>query len=240
MSDSNFGAKMAAGSDSNFGAEMVAGSGREETKKRVRSVTEVEKVDDVNTYLEFFTIPDGVGSNMNDFKAMWNTRPPEREIVNCFGKHYVPRHTVIFGEFYKYNGGPKTSLPLTEIPKAFDCFKLPELMTWVSKRYGCEYNQALINYYTTHEDYIAHHSDDEKKIAQQCPIAGVHWGQSVRTFQLRKNGMRAVNHELPVGRSAYAMVGEKFQLLYTHSLPKRPATGGDERRISVTFRRLNE
>ena len=82
------------------------------------------------------------------------------------------------------------------------------------------------------EDHIRHHADDEKQLLPKAPIVTYSFGRPV-TFEIRKKRTKASWKVDTEDGQRIAMMGAKFQKLFTHGIP---ASRGRGYRMSVTAR----
>lgn len=135
-----------------------------------------------------------------------------------------------FGYFYS-NTVSKAN-PLTP--------ELQELLAFVNASMGANFNSILINEYSTGEDYISPHSDDERALSGgDAGVVSISWGDTRRMKFATKD--KADNCQL--GTKCFVslqsghllqMFGKTFQKRFTHGIPAEKGAG---RRISFTFRR---
>lgn len=145
-----------------------------------------------------------------------------------FGRHIVTRRKAAwYGDkpfSYTYSGTTKSALPWTS--------ELQELKTKTEEITGHRFNSCLLNLYHTGDEGMAWHSDDEKSLGKDSPIASVSLGAE-RKFALRhrKNG-DAVSLMLENG-SLLLMQGST-QSNWLHALPKTKKV--QTPRVNCTFR----
>lgn len=187
--------------------------------------------------------------NLSDdqFEQLWKQKPNERGKVFVFGKeHDMPRFCKSYGESYTFSGREHIADPMDTIKIDNQPF-LQIAIDYLQKEKGKNYNQVLINWYSTNQEYIGQHSDDEGMFADHSVVC-FNYCKIPRDIVLRrKNKNKATGTELkPMKKpykhimennTGYAMEGEDFQNCYTHEVPKRASKEDrDERRISLTFR----
>ena len=96
-------------------------------------------------------------------------------------------------------------------------------------------NAILANYYEPN-DYISPHRDNEGKHAKGKPIVGFSFGEAriftIKSYKRKRADEGYVKRQfiLEPG-SAYAMVGQDFQKLFTHAVGR-----GKGNRLSLTVR----
>ena len=164
------------------------------------------------------------------FQNLSHSIPWTQDKVRLFGKEIITRRRVAwYGDrdfAYTYSGMTKTALPW--IPELATLKTLVEEIT-------CEhFHSCLLNYYHDGDDGMGWHSDDEKMIEQDSPIASVSLGAE-RKFLLRhKESREKVSLLLDPG-SLLVMKGST-QRHWQHALPKSKRVS--KPRINLTFRRI--
>ncbi|MBE7176242.1 MAG: alpha-ketoglutarate-dependent dioxygenase AlkB [Mucilaginibacter polytrichastri] len=127
---------------------------------------------------------------------------------------------------YTYSGITRTALPWTK--------ELSQLKQRVEAVCGERFNACLLNLYHSGDEGMGWHSDDEKMIARDSPIASLSLGAK-RKFALKHKTLKTrITVELENG-SLLLMKGAT-QRFWLHSLPKSLRV--KERRINLTFRRM--
>lgn len=102
---------------------------------------------------------------------------------------------------------------------------------------GANYNAILVNEYTSGEDYISDHSDDEKSLSPEAGVLTISFG-SPREFQIKsKKDKKKVLYSVPTrSLRMLQMYGPTFQQQYLHGIPPVRKGLGTGTRISLTFR----
>lgn len=95
------------------------------------------------------------------------------------------------------------------------------------------FNGILINVYTSGEDYISAHSDDEKELGNKKIVAAISLGQE-RTFRIRDKKTKEIKLNLPTEDGQLLVMSGNFQQKYTHEIPIEKKKNGI--RVSCTFR----
>lgn len=147
-----------------------------------------------------------------------------------FGRRIVTEREVAwYGDEryrYRYSGTEKQALPWTPA--------LLELRSRVQELSGALYNSCLLNLYHSGEEGMGWHSDDEKTLQREAPIASVSFG-ATRKFAFRhKETKETVALMLEPG-SLLVMQGAT-QRCWRHALPKMKKV--NEPRINLTFRSI--
>jgi alkylated DNA repair dioxygenase AlkB len=135
------------------------------------------------------------------------------------------------GATYRYSRETYTARPLADHPP------LQHLRDQVATTTGGHWNAVFCNLYRSGDDSIGWHADDEVRSlgpADWVQIASLSLGTS-RTFAVKhRETDERVSIEL--GGGDLLLMGERVQLNYLHSVPKRPAIC--TARMNFTFRRL--
>ncbi|KAF3402076.1 DNA oxidative demethylase ALKBH2 [Penicillium rolfsii] len=130
---------------------------------------------------------------------------------------------------------------------------LHHLKTLVESATGSRYNFCLVNYYSTGNDSISFHSDDERFLGANPDIASLSLGGE-REFLMKHKpvptstepsagdaGSRSAsaNLKFPLSSGDMLIMRGPTQSNWLHSIPKRKGRGGDavRGRINITFRR---
>jgi len=160
-------------------------------------------------------------------------KPTHQHVIKIFGKEMLsPRYTQSYGADYKYSGSVAKGKPwiplLLEIRE-----KLVKDLAHMQVM-PLNFNMCLVNWYDTGDHNIGRHSDDERQLVKNSPIAGLSWG-STRTFKLApKKGVNGYKLDLPVNDGDLIVMGGTLQKTHTHEIPKTKSPVGP--RVSFTFR----
>ena len=155
----------------------------------------------------------------------------QQDLISIFGKTYPqPRLTALFGDngkTYSYSG---ITMQPTPFPPT-----LSALRQKVEMLAGASFNTCLLNLYRDGKDSNGWHSDDEKELGTNPPIASVSLGQ-VRNFHLRHRGDKGLKHKLALGNGSLLLMLGPTQHCWQHQIAKSSLNLGE--RINLTFRRL--
>jgi len=150
--------------------------------------------------------------------------------VMMFGKRLTTARKVAwYGDApftYTYSGTTKSALPWTP--------ELAQLKQLIEQHTAATFNSCLLNLYHHGGEGMAWHSDDEKMLTPQAPIASLSLGAKRRFCFKHKHLPHKLSLELEDG-SLLLMQGET-QTHWLHSLPK--ATRIQQPRINLTFRTI--
>ena len=164
----------------------------------------------------------------------------------------TPRYTTVFGvdatSCFSENGevvDTTTGRPVPNgtykckprpIPKCLD-----HLRALTENATGYKFNFALVNYYSTGDDSISYHSDDERFLGPEPAIASFTLG--ARRDFLLKHKPTPANHssetkplKFPLGPGDMILMKGLTQSRWLHSIPKRKTGEADKGRINITFR----
>ncbi len=147
-----------------------------------------------------------------------------------FGRHIITkRKAAWYGDkpfSYTYSGTTKSALPWT--PELLELRQLAESVC------GHRFNSCLLNLYHTGDEGMAWHSDDEKTLGKDSPIASLSLGAE-RKFALRHRGMKDSVSVMLENGSLLLMQGTT-QTNWLHALPKTKKV--QLPRINCTFRHM--
>lgn len=165
----------------------------------------------------------------------------------------TPRFTTVFGlddtARFDQNGVVVDAASGKPVPKAsYKCQPRPlpqcleVLKELTQNATGCRFNFALVNYYSSGNDSISYHSDDERFLGVDPAIASFSLGAK-RDFLL-KHKPTAAKHEseakpmkFPLASGDMILMRGKTQSNWLHSIPKRKGGDADKGRINITLRR---
>lgn len=147
-----------------------------------------------------------------------------------FGKHFITKRKVAwYGDSnyeYTYSSVTKRALSWTK--------ELLELKKRTEDLSEATFNSCLLNLYHSGEEGMGWHSDDEKTLKKDSPIASLSFGAE-RSFSLKhKTGGQKVSLKLENG-SLLLMKGST-QTHWLHSLPKTKKVLMP--RVNLTFRTI--
>lgn len=166
----------------------------------------------------------------------------------------TPRYTTVFGidETSRFDDQgrpvdaatgrllPKDTYPSCKprpIPQCLD-----HLRTLTEGTTSCKFNFCLVNYYSSGQDSISYHSDDERFLGSDPAIASFTLGAK-RDFLLRHK-KTAAGHpsettpmKFPLTSGDMILMRGATQKNWEHSIPKRKGGESDKGRINITFRR---
>ena len=145
-----------------------------------------------------------------------------------FGRHIITKRKVAWyaetNYEYSYSNRTKFALPWTK--------ELLELKKLVDEITGLSFNSCLLNLYHNGDEGMAWHSDDEKTLEKDSPIASLSFGAE-RKFMLKHKKTKDVLSIMLEAGSLLVMKGTT-QTNWLHSLPKSKRI--KQPRINLTFR----
>lgn len=161
-----------------------------------------------------------------------------QEIINIYGKKIKsPRLSTSYGDdniTYKYSGKiekpNKWTKSLEKINESIIKFIDDNNLYDNNKKF----NFVLINKYRNQYDSIGLHSDNEKDILKNSPIASLSFGDDRNFVIVRNKDNKKIDIQLD-DNSLLLMLGET-QKYYKHSVPKVPEL--KEVRYNLTFRHI--
>ncbi len=168
------------------------------------------------------------------FTELSQGAPWETEAPVVFGRAIeVRRRSCAFGDpglVYRYSGLERVAHPWSEA--------LARLVQLLASAVSTRFNFALANLYIDGDAALGWHSDDERDLERDAPIASISLGET-RDFALRlrdpsARARPAITTALEHG-SLLVMAGAT-QRLYQHRVPPRKRAAGA--RVSLTFRRI--
>jgi alkylated DNA repair dioxygenase AlkB len=146
------------------------------------------------------------------------------------GKHIITKRKVAwYGDsdyLYTYSNATKQALTWTK--------ELLELKQRVEQITGARFNSCLLNLYHDGNEGLGWHSDDERSIGKNTPIASLSFGAE-RKFSLKhKQTKQTVSLILEHG--SLLVMKDDTQTNWLHSLPKSNKI--TQARINLTFRMM--
>ena len=156
--------------------------------------------------------------------------PWKNDEAVIFGKHFITKRKVAWygdNQFsYTYSNITKEALPWTK--------ELLELKAIAEKLASATFNSCLLNLYHNGSEGMAWHSDDEKSLGRNSPIASMSFGAE-RKFSFKHKQTKETRSLLLEHGSLLVMKGE-VQQHWLHSLPKSLKVKSP--RINLTFRTI--
>ena len=172
--------------------------------------------------------------DLGDFDELWELRPESRGTIKMYGKEFeVPRWQKSYGKHYTFPG--LVHHEPHNIPKPFLDF-----LAFCKKRISGRLNGILVNWYNK-EDYIALHSDNEKKILKKEPVVTLtilEDPNEKRKFILKSMNKDGISKEIYLGHNHVLVMGGTCQETHKHGLPRSKKY--NSRRISITVRGFSD
>lgn len=148
--------------------------------------------------------------------------------VKIFGKLITTKRKVAWHGSapytYKYSHITRVALPWTK--------ELKDIKSKVEKLVGCEFNSCLLNYYADGNEGMGWHSDNEKELCKNAPIASVSFGATRKFIFKHKQTPEKVSLILESG--SLLVMKPPLQEHWRHSLPMSKLVKAP--RINLTFR----
>lgn len=165
----------------------------------------------------------------NDLFSELLTLSWHQEHLKLYGKtHLMPRKVLwIADQGIQYRYANKNHHP-EPWPAALTQVRL-RLQTTI----GCDFNGVLGNLYQDGNDYMGWHSDDEKSIDDQSPIASLSLG-ATRKFKFRAKNDHSNQSDIALTNGSLLIMPAGSQKHWQHTLPKMLKV--TEPRINLTFR----
>lgn len=182
----------------------------------------------VNYYGKIFTRTEAT----NYFDLLMESIQWKNDEAIIFGKKIITKRKVAWygnNNFsYTYSNTTRLALPWT--PALLDLKRLAEKVTEVT------YNSCLLNLYHSGDEGVAWHSDDEKSLEKNAPIASISFGAE-RIFSFKhKNTKDTRSVTLEAG--SLLVMKDETQLHWLHSIPKTKKI--TKPRINLTFRIMKQ
>ena len=150
--------------------------------------------------------------------------------VNILGKHIITKRKVAwYGDsdyLYTYSNSTRKALIWT--------IELVELKRLVEQVLGTCFNSCLLNLYHDGNEGLGWHSDDEKSIGKNTPIASLSFGAERKFTFKHKQTKQIVSLVLEHG--SLLVMKDTTQTNWLHSLPKSNKI--TQARINLTFRTI--
>ncbi|WP_204336738.1 alpha-ketoglutarate-dependent dioxygenase AlkB family protein [Cryomorpha ignava] len=156
----------------------------------------------------------------------------QHDEVILFGKrHITKRKTAWYGSKpyqYTYSNSTKVALPFSKT--------LLDIGQKLTRETGVIFNSCLLNLYADGSEGMGWHSDNEKVLNPEMPIASVSFG-ALRKFYF-KNRDTKERIDILLEHGSLLMMHPPTQEHWLHSLPKTAKV--KEPRINLTFRVIKE
>lgn len=177
-------------------------------------------------YCESFFTEDEATSFFNELRQQ---TPWRSDTITVFGKTYdQPRLTALYAtneKPYSYSGIQMKPLAFTPIISSL-AHKIYEIT-------GIQFTTCLLNLYRNGQDSNGWHSDDEKELGKNPPIASLSFG-ATRKFKLRKKDDHQQKLDIDLKNGSLLLMLGETQHTWQHQIPKTKKEVGE--RINLTFR----
>jgi len=164
------------------------------------------------------------------FQALFQNIPWKNDEVTIFGKHIITkRKSAWYGDsdyVYIYSNMMKQALPWTR--------ELLGLKQIVENLVDTKFNSCLLNLYHDGNEGLGWHSDNEKSIQENSPIASVSFGAERKFLFKHKQSRKTISIQLEHG--SLLLMKDTTQKDWLHCLPKSKTI--TQARINLTFRQM--
>ncbi|MEO6669648.1 MAG: alpha-ketoglutarate-dependent dioxygenase AlkB [Ferruginibacter sp.] len=165
------------------------------------------------------------------FDVLMKTIEWKNDEAVIFGKHIITKRKVAWYAdkryAYTYSNITKEALVWTK--------ELLQLKQLIEQKSGSTFNSCLLNLYHDGDEGMAWHSDDEKTLGKNMPIASVTFGAERKFSFKHKRTNETVSLVLENG--SLLVMKDETQKNWLHRLP--PTTKIKGARINLTFRTMN-
>ncbi|MEO5582418.1 MAG: alpha-ketoglutarate-dependent dioxygenase AlkB [Saprospiraceae bacterium] len=150
--------------------------------------------------------------------------------AKIFGRHFITKRKVAWygddGFDYSYSNTTRSALGWTK--------ELMELRALVIEKTQSSFNSCLLNLYHDGDEGMAWHSDDEKSLEGNAPIASLSFGAERRFLFRHRKTLETI--ELMLSPGSLLIMKGSTQSHWVHSLPKSKKIKSP--RINLTFRSM--
>jgi alkylated DNA repair dioxygenase AlkB len=149
-----------------------------------------------------------------------------------FGKKIITKRKVAWygNENFSYTYSNTTRLALTWTKELLELKQLAEKLTKAT------FNSCLLNLYHSGEEGVGWHSDDEKSLENNSPIASISFGAE-RAFSFKHKKTKETRG-VTLEAGSLLIMKDETQLHWLHSIPKTKKVSRP--RINLTFRKMND
>lgn len=149
--------------------------------------------------------------------------------IKVFGKTFdQPRLTSLYAtneKTYSYSG--------IEMKPLIFSLLIASLAEKIYEISGIRFTTCLLNLYRNGQDSNGWHSDDEKELGKNPPIASLSLG-ATRKFKLRKKDNHKQKLDIDLKHGSLLLMLDETQHKWQHQIPKTKKDVGE--RINLTFR----
>ena len=180
----------------------------------------------VNYYGKIFT---GIDAT-HYFNRLLETIEWKNDEAIIFGKKIITKRKVAWygNENFSYTYSNTTRLALSWTKELLELKQLAEKLTKAT------FNSCLLNLYHSGEEGVGWHSDDEKSLENNSPIASISFGAE-RVFSF-KHKMTKETRGVTLEAGSLLIMKDETQLHWLHSIPKTKKVS--KPRINLTFRTM--
>jgi alkylated DNA repair dioxygenase AlkB len=180
----------------------------------------------VNYYGKIFTGTEA----KHYFDILWETIEWKNDEAIIFGKKIITKRKVAwYGDnnfSYTYSNTTRLALPWTNA--------LMDLKLQAEKLTKATFNSCLLNLYHSGDEGVGWHSDDEKSLEKNAPIASFSFGAE-RIFSFKHKHTKDTR-SVTLEEGSLLVMKDETQLHWLHSIPKSKKVSRP--RINLTFRTM--
>ena len=154
--------------------------------------------------------------------------PKEKQEFIFMGKKIkMPRFQQAYGKSYNFSGITTKAIPFTPF--------ILKIKNQINKLYPKNnFNNCLVNWYLTGDNYISFHSDNEKQLIKKSPIIGITFCKDKpRKLRIKENKKKKTIIDIITSNCSFYSMEGNFQNEFLHGVPKQKKSGI---RVSLTFR----
>jgi alkylated DNA repair dioxygenase AlkB len=180
----------------------------------------------VNYYGKIFT---GIDAT-HYFNRLLETIEWKNDEAIIFGKKIITKRKVAWygNQNFSYTYSNTTRLALSWTTELLELKQLAEKLSKAT------FNSCLLNLYHSGEEGVGWHSDDEKSLEKNSPIASISFGAE-RVFSF-KHKMTKETRGVNLEAGSLLIMKDETQLHWLHSIPKSKKV--IKPRINLTFRKM--
>jgi len=180
----------------------------------------------VNYYGKIFTGNEAT----HYFHRLMETIEWKNDEAIIFGKKIITKRKVAWygNQNFSYTYSNTTRLALTWTKELLELKQLAEKLTKAT------FNSCLLNLYHNGDEGVGWHSDDEKSLENNSPIASISFGAE-RTFSFKHKKTKETRG-VSLEAGSLLIMKDETQLHWLHSIPKSKKV--IKSRINLTFRKM--
>lgn len=211
-------------------------------------ITMIRTVMSKTSWLDETRLPVDLIAGEEKFQSLWELHPLEQHKIRMYGKLIdTPRFQQAYLRTYKFSGTQSNALPLPELFAPY--------FAWANNLGYGNFNAVLVNWYADGSNHIGSHSDDERQLIENSPVATITLCQpsaadkkgftaklTLRKFRIRDKESNEIVKDILTSNGSVLIMGGRFQKKFKHEIVK---IGGESAkkvgpRISITLRQFEE